>query len=212
MARTILTITSDMFDVANQEVSIRENLPIRTLLAETRKEFDLPDGNYSLVIKSSGKALDPEKTLEQSGVQTGAALILNRERRAPARELSSVMEDFSRRMISGSSRAFIREEETGQVFEIQWQPAVIGRPDANNPASASMLAVNLGLFDGAKTVSRHHARITEQNSQFFLESMADHNPTYLNEGMVREGERRLLQSDDKIRVGKFSLTFGIKQG
>src|SRR5690349_626020 len=146
MARTILTITSDMFDVPTQEVSLRENLPIRTLLAETRKEFDLPDGNYSLAIKSSGKALDPEKTLEQCGVQTGAALILNRERRAPARELSSVMEDFSRRMISGSTKAFIREEETGQVFEIQWQPAVIGRPDANNPASASMLAVNLGLF------------------------------------------------------------------
>src|SRR4051812_6989008 len=126
MARTILTITSDLFDISSQEVSIRENLPIRTLLAETRKEFDLPEGNYALVIKSSGKVLDPEKTLEQSGIQTGAALILNRERRAPPRELSAVMEDFSRRLISGSSRAFVREEESGQVFEIQWQPAVIG--------------------------------------------------------------------------------------
>jgi len=212
MALTILTITSDMFDVPTQEISIRENLPIRTLLAETRKEFDLPDGNYSLVIKSSGKVLDPDKTLEQSGVQTGAALILNRERRAPQREMSSVMQDFSRRMITGSNRAYLREEDSGQVFEIQWQPAVIGRPDANNPASASTLAVNLGLFEGAKTVSRHHARITEQNGQFFLEGMADHNPTYLNEGLIREGERRLLQPEDKIRVGKFTLTFGVKLG
>ncbi len=211
MARTVLTITSDLFDEANQEASIRENLPIRTLLAECRKEFDLPDGNYILTIKSNGRTLDPEKTLEQSGVQTGAVLILNRERRAAPREMSSVMEDFSRRMISGSNRAVLREDETGQVFEIQWQPAVIGRPDANNPASASTLAVNLGLFEGAKTVSRHHARLTEQNGQFFLESMTDHNPTYLNEGLIRAGERRLLQPEDKIRIGKFTLTFGVKQ-
>jgi hypothetical protein len=93
MARTVLTITSDLFDDSSQEASIRENLPVRTLIAEARKEFNLPEGNYSLIMKSSGKMLDPEKTLEQSGVQTGAVLILNRERRAPVREMSSVMED-----------------------------------------------------------------------------------------------------------------------
>jgi pSer/pThr/pTyr-binding forkhead associated (FHA) protein len=59
-------------------------------------------------------------------------------------------------------------------------------------------------------VSRHHARIVEQSGQYFLESMTDHNPTYLNEGLVRSGERRILQPDDKIRVGKFALIFGIK--
>ncbi len=212
MARTVLTITSDLFDDSSQEASIRENLPVRTLIAEARKEFNLPEGNYSLIMKSSGKMLDPEKTLEQSGVQTGAVLILNRERRAPVREMSSVMEDFSRRLISGTNRAFLREEESGHIFEIQWQPAIIGRPDANNPASASTLAVNLGPLEGSKTVSRHHARITEQGGQFFVESMADHNPTYLNEGLVRAGERRVLQPDDKIRVGKFSFVFGLKSG
>src|SRR5206468_4161557 len=68
MARTILTITSDLFDDTSQEASIRENLPIRTLLVECRKEFSLPDGNYILTVKSTGKMLDPEKTLEQAGV------------------------------------------------------------------------------------------------------------------------------------------------
>src|SRR5438093_5981896 len=127
MARTILTITSDLIEDSNQEASIRENLPIRTLLGETRKEFDLPDGNYTLTIKSNGKMLDPEKTLEQSGVQTGAVLILNRERRAAAPELSSIMEDFSRRPVSGTNRGFLSEDESGQEFEIKWQPAIIGR-------------------------------------------------------------------------------------
>jgi hypothetical protein len=209
MARTVLTISCDLFDDPNQEASIRENLPIRTLVAECRREFTLPDGNYILMIKSNGRMLDPDKTLEQSGVQTGAVLILNRERRAPVRE-PSIIEDFSRRMITGPVRAYVREEGSGQVFDIQWQPAIIGRPDAANPASASSLAVNLGLFDGSKTVSRHHARIVEQAGQFFIESMSDHNPTYLNDGLVRAGERRILATDDKIRAGKFTLTFGIK--
>ncbi len=208
MARTILTISSELFDDPSQEASIRENLPIRTLLAETRKEFDLPDGNYTLTIKSNGRVLDPEKTLEQSGVQTGAVLILNRERRAssPVRDLS-VIEDFPRRVITSSVQATLREEATGQVFEIKWQPAIIGRPDGNNPASANMLAVNLGPLEGSKAVSRHHAGITEQDGQYFVESMSSNNPTYLNDGLIRSGERRFLESGDKIRVGHFILTF-----
>jgi hypothetical protein len=209
MARTVLTITSDLFDEPNQEASIRENLPIRTLIAEARREFSLPEGNYTLTVKSTGKLLNPEKTLEQSNVQTGAVIILNRERRAPIREVS-IVDNISRRIITGPHRAFLQEEGTGEVFEIQWQPAIIGRPDANNPASASALAVNLGPFEGSKTVSRHHARIVEQSGQYFLESMTDHNPAYLNEGLVRPGERRILQPEDKIRIGKFTLIFGIK--
>jgi hypothetical protein len=41
--------------------------------------------------------------------------------------------------------------------------------------------------------------------------MAEHNPTYLNDSQVRAGERRFLQGDDKIRVGKFSLTVALKE-
>ncbi len=104
-----------------------------------------------------------------------------------------------------------REEATGQVFEIKWQPAIIGRPDGNNPASANMLAVNLGPLEGSKAVSRHHAGITEQDGQYFVESMSSNNPTYLNDGLIRSGERRFLESGDKIRVGHFVLTFEIQK-
>jgi hypothetical protein len=212
MARIVLTIQSDLFDEPNQEASIRENLPIRTLLTETRKEFALPDGSYNLSIKSSGKTLEPDKTLEQQGVQSGALLLLNRERRVMMREsAASVMDEFSKHFITSLVRCFVTEDESGETFEIQWQPAIIGRPDANNAASAEMLAVNLGPFEGAKTVSRHHARITEQNGQYYVECMAEHNPTYLNDSQVRAGERRFLQGDDKIRVGKFSLTVTLKE-
>jgi hypothetical protein len=213
MARTVLTITSDLFnaDELDQEASIRENLPVRTLLAETRREFNLPDGNYGFKVKGSGKILDPEKTLEQSGIHTGAVLVLTRERRAAPVE-QNLSTDFSRKMpLTGPYKAALREEEIGQTFEIKWQPAIIGRPDAANPDSIEMLAVNLGPFEGSKTVSRFHARITEQGGQFFIESITDNNPTYLNDGLIRMGERRFLQTGDKIRVGKFEFTFTIRQ-
>ncbi len=212
MARTVLTINSDLFnDEPDQEASIRENLPVRTLLAETRREFNLPEANYTFKVKSTGKVLDPEKTLEQMGVHTGAVLVLARERRAPVAE-PLMSTDISRKLpITGPYHASLREDESGQGFEIQWQPAIIGRPDASNPNSVEMLAVNLGPFEGSKTVSRFHARITEQSGQYFIESITDHNPTYLNDSLIRMGERRFLQTGDKIRIGKFSFTFTIRQ-
>jgi hypothetical protein len=210
MPRVILTISSPLFD-EDQEVSIRENLPIRTLMAEILKEFNLSEGSYSVRFRDTNKPIDMDKTLEQSGVQTGAALVVNLERRAQARPVIGVAADANaRRAITGSVRAALREESSGTVYEIRFQPAIIGRPDANNPVSNENLVVNLGNLEAAKSVSRHHARIMEQNDQYYLESMADNNPTYLNGGLVRLGERRLLESGDTITVGSIKLIFGTK--
>jgi len=210
MARIVLTIISELFDVPNQEASIRENLPARTVLAEARKEFNLPeDGVYSLRVQSTGKILDPDKTLEQQSVQTGAVLLLNRERRAAIREVA-VQAGASRITLGGAARPFLREDTTGKNFDITFQPAIIGRPDPTNPRSVELLAVNLGPLDASKSVSRYHARISEENNQYFLESLADHNPAYLNGSIVRVGEKRLLKPGDKVRTGKISLTFGVR--
>ena len=210
MARTVITLESRLFDDPRQEVSVRENLPIRILLAETRREFNLDEASYTLNVKSSGKLLDPDKTLEQSGVQTGAVLVLNRERRAPVREVDHPSM-LARTPIKGSQRASLRETTTGQTFELQWSPAIVGRPDTNNPASAEQLAVNLGGFEGAQSVSRHHARIIEQSGHYFLECAAEHNPVYLDDVLLRLGERRILQPGSKVRLGKIELTFELKQ-
>jgi hypothetical protein len=208
VARTVLTITSQLFDDPEQEVSIRENLPIRTLIAEARSEFNLPDGNYTLAVQSSGKVLDAEKTLEQVGIQTGAVLMLTRERRmqqlAPAAPLSA------RQAITSKAEAFITEDSSGKNFEITFQPAIIGRMDANNPEHAELLAVDLGNLEGSKSVSRAHARITEQKGTYFVEPMAEHNPLYLEGSAVRFGEKRVLATGDKIRLGNFTLTFNIR--
>lgn len=211
MPRLIVTITSDLFDQPEQEASIRENLPVHTLIEETLKEFNLPeDALYTLRIESSGKLLDPQKTLEQQGVKTGERLVFSRERRVQRR--GATLSGASRVALSTPRRPFFREDSRGEVFNIDFQPAIIGRPDHNNPASRELLAVNLEGYEGAKSVSRYHARLTESDGQFYIESLADHNPAYLNGSMVRVGEKRLLSPGDRVRVGQITLTFGIRQG
>lgn len=208
VARIRLTLTSSLFD-EDEQVSIRENLLARILVTEICKEYNLSGGNYVLRNQSTNQIIDPDKTLEQLSVQTGAVLVFSDERRIAARA-PLVANTDAHRAITGSVRAFVRELSSGQNFEILWQPAVIGRPKAGDPGSADKLAVNLEPFDGSKTVSRDHARILEQSGQYYLEPIVDNNPTALNGGVVRFGERRLLMPGDKITVGKFTLEFGTK--
>jgi hypothetical protein len=54
--------------------------------------------------------------------------------------------------------------------------------------------------------------VTESQGQFFIESLAEHNPAYLNDSIVRVGEKRVMYPGDKVRVGKITLTFGLRQG
>lgn len=212
MTRLVVTILSDLFDKPEQEASVRENLLVRTLIEETLKEFNLPeDALYTLRVESSGKLLDPERTLEQQGVKTGERLIFSRERRAVRRE-ALLGGGASRVMFSTSKRPFFREDSRGEIFNLEFQPAIIGRPDHSNPASRELLAVNLESYEGAKSVSRYHARVTENRGQFYIESLAEHNPVYLNGSMVRVGEKRLLNPGDRVRIGQIALTFGIRQG
>jgi pSer/pThr/pTyr-binding forkhead associated (FHA) protein len=117
-----------------------------------------------------------------------------------------------RQPIFGKTKAFLKESSTGDIYEINWSPAIIGRPDANNPASANALAVNLATHMEGRTVSRRHAQVTEYGGHFFAESLNPDNPTLVNDAAVQIGEKRLMQSGDRIQVGKITLEFGLKLG
>ena len=203
MERIILTVESELFDEVNQEASIRQNVTIRNLMVEIQREFSLPEGNYLLQIKGAKRPLELDKTLEQLGIQTGAELVFARDRRNAARVMA--LGGSTHTLITGSKHAYVVEDETSKVFEIEWQP------DANNPISGQTLAVNLGSFEEARTVSRQHATITERNGVYFIESMSERNPALLNGEAVQVGERRSLRADDKIQIGKITLTFKLHE-
>jgi hypothetical protein len=211
MDRVVLTISSELFDDnPRQEASVRTNVTVRGLIDEIRREFNLVTGNYTLTVKGGPKPLEGSKTIEQVGLQTGAELVFERERRRLSQQIvlrgGQVFQT-----ITSATRAMLREESTGTEFELEWQPALIGRADASHPDETSKLAVDLGEFAEARSVSRQHARITEQGGRYFLESLAERNPTFLNDREMLPGEKRVLQDGDHIRLGKFTLVFSVQK-
>jgi pSer/pThr/pTyr-binding forkhead associated (FHA) protein len=207
MDRIILTLTSELFDDTVQEVSVRPNLTIQALIAEVQREFNLPDSNYALTLKGSPKPLEPRRTMEELSIQTGAELIFGREQRRLSQQIVMRGGNFFQ-VITTARQASLRESSTNAVFTIDHQPALIGRSDHSNPASADILTADLSHCAEARTVSRQHARITEQGGLYYLESVAERNPTFLNDHQLVSGEKRALKDGDTIRVGKILLTFG----
>ena len=207
--RVNVTIVSELFDEPEQEASIRTNVTVRALIEEIRREFDLIAGEYVLKRQGEDKPLDPTQTLEQLGIQTGSVLLFERERMRLSQQIVRRGGRFFQG-ITGAEVAVLVEEQSGQEFYIRWQPAIIGRPSANNPASAEALAVNVGTLPDAKTVSRQHAQITEQKGRYFLEGLAKRNPTFINEQELAAGEKRMLRAGDRVRVGKITLRFELR--
>jgi hypothetical protein len=207
MDRVTLTITSELFDDnPQQEASVRANVTISTLIEETRQEFSLMEGTYTLSEAGEQQSLPLDQTIEQLGLQTGSELIFQRERNSISQHMIIRGGHFFQ-PLGDASPAFLRETTSKKVFEIEWHPAIIGRPDAGNPASADMLAVNLGEVQEAKTVSRQHARIMVQGGNYYLEPLAQQNATMLNDDLIEFGEKRRLRNGDTVCVGKVELTF-----
>lgn len=206
MERYILTITSELFDETEQEASVRKNLTVRALIEEIRQEFSLLDGSYTLKLKNSTDPLDNDKMLEELGVQTGSELVFERERMRLSQQIVSRGGQFFQ-SIHGAKRMALREPVTGQKFSILWQPAIVGRSQARDPQGGEALAANLGDLEEGRTVSRQHAQITEHAGNYFVEGLADKNPTFLNEQELHVGEKRALKPGDTIRVGKVELVF-----
>jgi len=95
----------------------------------------------------------------------------------------------------------------GREFAIAANETHIGRWDAD---SGIFPDVDLDQDDPEAKVSRRHARILNQNGQYFIEDLGSTNGTFVNRGRrLLPGHRHLLQSGDEIIVGKTFLKFHI---
>lgn len=211
MERIVVTISSDLFDETDQEASLRKNISVRTLISEIQKEFSLPEGQYALRQKGQSRPLEQDKTFEQLGILTGAQLVFTRERRMARHQPTPerITTASAKRAITGKL-ATLRADNSDATFEIRWTPALIGRAETSNPASAAALAVNLGKLPDGKSVSRQHASITERDGIYLIESLSPNNPVKLNGDEVYPGERRSLKDGDRLLFGKVALTFHLQ--
>ncbi|MCR4867901.1 MAG: FHA domain-containing protein [Lachnospiraceae bacterium] len=63
------------------------------------------------------------------------------------------------------------------------------------------------VVEGNRTISRRHARITNENGVFFIEDLQSMNHTYLNDKQLAEKERAVLRNGDHIRLANEEFIF-----
>lgn len=95
----------------------------------------------------------------------------------------------------------------GKEFPISGIETNIGRWDAD---SGIFPDVDLDEDDPEAKISRRHARIVNNDGEFFIEDLGSTNGTFVNRGRrLLPGKRHMLQSGDEIIVGKTFLKFQI---
>jgi hypothetical protein len=190
-----LELSFDVFDETGQRASVRQSLTVGELILEIVSEFEDLDRRrphlYGLYPEGGQRPLEPGKTLTEQGVQPGDRLVFGWAR-DPLRQL--------RRPLTPGPRYALQEVTSQVLFGLEWQPAIIGRPDAD-AAHNELLAANLKWLPGSRRVSRRHARITERGGVYYLEALAERNPTTLNGQQLSLGRSYALRNGDTIGLG-----------
>lgn len=192
-----LDVKIDVFEHTGQRARLRRSLTVTSLIEEILREFDditadSPE-KYAIYLKGFDHPLKPVETLAQLDIQPQDELVFDYVRQA------------IRRMLEPHNYATLREDSTGKEFDIQWQPAVIGRPSTEVDHNI-ILAVNVQLLPDGKTVSRRHAQITFSEGRYFIEPLAEQNPVFLNGKELPVHGKREIRNGDKLAFGNNRLT------
>lgn len=199
----------DLFDLNNQRALALPTITPTELIAAILQEFDDVDylgkfvDDYALYKADDNKALDARVALGQQ-VSAGTRLVLKEKEIAlpSGARLPTVP-------------AYLRETKSGTVYKLHWLPAVIGRPDKNQPQN-ELVCINLESQPSGVRVSRRHARITAENDRFFIESLSN-NPTKLRretQTIDVTNEKQPLHDGDIILLERsdISLKFVVRDG
>lgn len=192
-----IDVKIDVFEHTGQRARVRKSLTTDDLISEILREFDdiVADSpeKYAIYLKGFDRPLKRDNNMTQLDIQPQDELVFDYVRQT------------IRKMLDVSQYAVLREEATGKEFDIQWQPAVIGRPSTEVDHNI-ILAVNVTLLPNGNTVSRKHAQITFSEGHYFVEPLADQNPVFLNGRELPINNRREIKSGDKISLGRHKLT------
>jgi pSer/pThr/pTyr-binding forkhead associated (FHA) protein len=200
-----IDVKIDVFESTDQRARILESLTPTGLIQEILKEFDditadSPE-KYAIYLKGMERPLNPTSTMVQLDIQPQDELVFDYVRQ-PIRQ-----------MLEPKDYAFLEEVTTRKVYDIQWQPAVIGRPDSDVGHNI-ILAVNVQLLPNGRTISRKHAQITFSDGHYYIEPLAEHNPVFLNGKEIPLNSKREIKNNDKLAIGrhKINMVFETQRG
>ena len=201
-SQTRLDLRIDVFEEENQWAKPLASLKPPELIAATLQEFrelEYLSGeadDYLLVKKEDMAPLDPEEPLQKQLANEAHLVLWEKERPLP---------DGAKRP---SHPLYLRDQAAGRVFKLDWIPAIIGRPDPNQPHD-DWLAVNLEAYPTGLRVSRRHAQITEKDGRCFINSLS-RNPAILKKadgGETDIGEKPVpLDNGDVVFLERSNIS------
>lgn len=207
MDRLNLTVDIKPNKIGPKQINVRHSLMVGNLIAEIQDKFNL-GGTLQLRPKGNTEVLPWDASLDQSDIEDGAVLYC--EQVIEETGTLDRIELGVRDPIEGDfKRVYLVEKQTLLEFDLNWQPAVIGRRDHRNPSNNRLLAVDLEGVEDLPTVSRHHACITTAGGKFFIEQIQERNPTYLDGQKLPSNRKSALPAGAVIQVGRISLMFNI---
>jgi pSer/pThr/pTyr-binding forkhead associated (FHA) protein len=193
-----IDVKIDVFEHSDQRARILDSLTPTGLIQEILKEFDditadAPE-KYAIYLKGMERPLNASSTMVQLDIQPQDELVFDYVRKT------------IRQMLQPSQYAVLREDTTGKTFDIQWQPAVIGRP-TNEVDHDITLAVNVQLIPNGMTISRKHAQITYSDGKYHIEMLAENNLLLLNGKEMALNSRKEIKNGDKLHAGRNKVPF-----
>jgi pSer/pThr/pTyr-binding forkhead associated (FHA) protein len=188
----------DVFEHTDQRARVLDSLTVSGLIEEILKEFDdisadAPE-KYAVYLRGMDRPLNASSTVTELDLQPQDELVFEYKRQT------------IREMLQPQQYAVLREETTGKTFDIQWQPAVIGRP-INEAEHNIMLAVNVQLIPNGMTISRKHAQITFSEGKYYIEMLAENNQLLLNGKEIALNSRKEIKNGDKLHLGRNKVPF-----
>lgn len=192
-----IDVKIDVFDHLGQRARLRRSLTIRTLIEEILKEFDdiaaeIPE-KYAIYAKGMDRPLASTSMLEQLDIQPQDTLIFkyawqshNDQQPLEPHQYAAMCDD------------------TGKIYPITWQPALIGRLNSDGKHDAN-LAVNLQSHPKKQTVSRRHAQIIFSSGHYYIQPLAENNPIFVEDKKIIFGTLREINDGDKISIGTKGL-------
>ncbi len=212
-SQTRLDVLIDVFELVGQPARVLPKIKppqlVDAIVQEFRELEYLADdpSSYYLVRADDQTPLDDEVEIGRQQPSVGARLLLlERALPAPAGALPL------------SQRVYLREQSTGKVHRLHWQPAIIGRRVEGQtygeafPDGPGWVAVDLQSFPTGLRVSRRHLLIRETDGQVTIENLARNLATLQRTGGVQipiGADRIPLLADDIILLERSRIEFKV---
>ncbi len=182
------------------DLALPLDVPCGELVARTLQQLAQtvrPADRFAFFVKTgqANRRISPDATLAEAGISDRQLLLLKKE---PA----------AKDLASRGSTPHLRTE-SGEVLPLEGDNVVIGRLDADLQL---LVDVDLSRYDLNNAVSRRHASIGRQGSEYYLIDLGSTNGTRINGRDVPAQQKIPLHDGDLIELGDEALRLTFVKG